>query len=145
VGFNRSSGSSRSGEERAALAPQLELVPEPDPDEHYAVITAVVTKDILPRRLPDEQNLPATMTRCQELHIPCTPDVARKAVDSGLFRYYRTLRLEFGLPADPRGLYHDHQAPVAMGLPTPMPVKPQRKRRARAKGRAIDDARPRAP
>jgi hypothetical protein len=127
------SGSDRAAIERtrAAAAPQLEVVPEPDPDEHYAVITAVVTKDILPQRLPDEQLLAATMTRCDELHIPCEPGVARKAVDSALFRYCRALRLEFELPPDPRGIYHDHKAPVAIGLPTPIPLKPPRNRRAR--------------
>ena len=113
-------------------------MPEPD-DDPTAVVTAVVSKDILPRRLPDEQLLVATMTRCEELQIPCTPDVARKAVDSALWRYYRALRLEFDLPADPRGIYHDHKVRRTMGLPTPMPVKRRRTRRSR------DTGKPRAP
>jgi hypothetical protein len=135
VGFNRSSGSNViQGRTRAAAAPQLELVPEPDADAHYAVITAVVTKDILPRRLPDEQLLAATITRCEKLGIrPCNPDVARKAVESALFRYYREMRQEYDLPADPRGIYHDHELPVAIGLPLPMPVKRRQKRRSNDK------------
>jgi hypothetical protein len=82
-----------------------------DPDGHYAVITAVVTKDILPRRLPDEALLEATVARCKELRIPCDAALARKSIDSALFRYYRALRLERDLPADPRGIYHDHVRP----------------------------------
>ena len=53
--------------------------------------------------------------RCAELQIACDPVVARKAVDSALFRYYRASRLEFYLPADPRGIYHDHEAPHRKG------------------------------
>jgi hypothetical protein len=99
--------------ERTAAAPQRRPEADPDPDDHYAVVTAVVTKDILPLRLEDHELMAATLNRCEALHIACTEDVARKAIDSALFRYYRALRLEADLPSDPRGIYHDHVRPKA--------------------------------
>lgn len=97
--------------ERTAASPQLGPETDPDPHDNYAVITAVVTKDILPRRLPDHLLLTATLTRCHELDIACDGETARKAVDSALFRYYRQARLDGDLPPDPRGIYHDHLRP----------------------------------
>jgi hypothetical protein len=110
------SANQRSGEqgsERTAAGPQRRQEPEvdPDPEGHYAVITAVVTKDILPLRLEDHLLVKAVQDRCDELHIAHSPAVIRKAVDSALFRYYRSVRLENDLPADPRGMFHDHEPP----------------------------------
>jgi hypothetical protein len=99
--------------EKAAALPRPQRVPtkDPDPRGRVSVITAVVTKDILPRRLLDEANEAATKARCLELGIPHDDVAIRKAVDSALFRYYRVQRLEQDLPPDPRGIYHDHQRP----------------------------------
>lgn len=94
--------------QRAAALPQRCPNSDPDPNGHYAVITAVVTKDILPRRLEDHRLMDETKTRCDELHITHDDIVVRKAIDSALFRYYRQLRHEYDLPPDPRGIYHDH-------------------------------------
>ena len=101
-------GTKEVQERRTAAAPQRVPESDPDPSDHYAVITAVVTKDILPRRLPDHELTAATMARCTELRIACDDEVIRKAVDSALFRYYRAVRHEFDLPPDPREIYHDH-------------------------------------
>lgn len=94
---------------RTAAAPQHVTVPDadPDPESHYAVITALVGKEILPLRLPDPELMQATKDRCEELKITYTPETVRKAVDSALFRYYRQMRRDFELPADPRGIFHD--------------------------------------
>ena len=94
--------------ERTAAPPQREPAADPDPDNHCSVVTAVVSKDILPRRLEDHKLMAATLARCKELKIACDETVARKAIDSALFRYYRAMRLEFDLLPDPRGIYHDH-------------------------------------
>lgn len=96
---------------RTAASPQRVPAEDPDPDDHYSVITAVVTKDILPLRLPDTELMDATLDRCSSLRIACDRTVARKAIDSALFRYYRAMRQEFDLPPDPRGIYHDHVRP----------------------------------
>jgi hypothetical protein len=100
-------------EERTAPAAPPQQIPEsdPDPDDHYAVITAVVTKDVLPLRLEDHKLAEVTERRCRELKIECSPTVIRKAIDSALFRYYRNVRHEFELPPDPRGIYRDHVRP----------------------------------
>jgi hypothetical protein len=111
VGFRRSVKEGLEESTRTAAAPQREPETDPDPDNHYAVITAVVTKDILPLRLPDAELVSATEARCTKLRIPCDPATVRKAVDSALFRYYRTQRLEHDLPADPRQMYRDHLRP----------------------------------
>jgi hypothetical protein len=76
-----------------------------------AVVTAIVTKDVLPLRLADEDLVAATERRCAQLRVGCNATVVRKAIDSALFRYYRALRLGADLPPDPRGLYHDHVRP----------------------------------
>jgi hypothetical protein len=47
-----------------------------------------------------------------QLGILHDDEVVRKAIESALFRYYRELRLQGDLPADPRGLYHDHVRPA---------------------------------
>lgn len=75
------------------------------------VITAVVTKDILPLRLAEHRLVDATRQRCQELHIDADDVAICRAVDSALFRYYRESRLMAGLPPDPRGIYRDHILP----------------------------------
>jgi len=116
--------------ERTAAIPQRVPDTDPDPNDHCAVITAVVTKDILPLRLDDHRLVAATIARCQQLGIAVNDDVARKAVDSALFRYYRQMRLTHALPADPRGIYHDHEHPKARMLRRGLTSK--RKRRAEA-------------
>lgn len=100
-------------QQRTAAGPQLFTVPvsDPDPEGHYAVIAALVTKDILPLRLEDHRLMDVTMARCIELRIEHNESVVRKAIDSALFRYYRKMRLDNDLPGDPRGIYHDHVRP----------------------------------
>jgi hypothetical protein len=81
------------------------------PQRLVALITALVTKDILPQRLEDHLLMDATRARCDELRIAHDDEALRRAIDSALFRYYRGMRLEFDLPPDPRRIYHDHLRP----------------------------------
>jgi len=93
--------------ERTAAAPQRHDDGRTSRD-NVAVITALVSKDILPLRLSPERTKAATIARCHTLGIAWVDVVAWKAIDSAIFRYYRTMRHDFDLPPDPRGFYHDH-------------------------------------
>lgn len=78
----------RSGSVKAAAAPRLarrELKTE-DPDDNVEVITALVTKEILPLRLPDDELDEATKSRCAQEGIRYNSQVVRKAIDSAQFR-----------------------------------------------------------
>jgi hypothetical protein len=103
----------QSTSERAAAVPQLTTVRKTraGSGNHYSVITALVTKEVLPLRLEDHELMAATMQRCKRLGIACDDVVVKKAIDSALFRYYRQMRLDHGLPPDPRGFYRDHIRP----------------------------------
>jgi len=78
----------RSGSGKAAAAPRLAPCgkKDEDPEENVEVITALVVKEILPLRLPDDELDEATKSRCAQAGIRYNSQVVRKAIDSAQFR-----------------------------------------------------------
>ena len=75
-------------DEKAAAAPRRARADEKpdDPEANVEVITALVTKELLPLGLDDGDLVEATKERCSKRHIAYNGSAVRKAVDSAVHR-----------------------------------------------------------